>query len=394
MPIADLVAACDRLAESTSSPVVLEDAEYRVLAYSAVPGQVEDPARAAAILQRRTPDAWLQWIAQHADPGAMDDGSLRVVADPWPGLRRRAIKALRFQGEVIGYLWLLEGERGFPSGLDDAIRRFEANVVPQVAAEAASGAWGAEHRFVRQAVEGSLTSQAAAAHLGVAADAAVVVTCYLLPGDGFTPLAGIRPVLDAVRSRGNGERVAMVGSSVARIDTLPSGQAEGLPDTLWRSAHALQRVAGGPVFAVTSDVGALGACREAWEDATSGAEALRELAVCGRYASFDAVRVLVALRVLRRSVTDHRRLFDALLEPLAGAGRAGELTTTLATMLREEGSVTRVATRLRLHPNSVRYRAERIREVLGPGYEDPDVRLVLRLATWRPDEMTLPGQEL
>jgi len=70
------------------------------------------------------------------------------------------------------------------------------------------------------------------------------------------------------------------------------------------------------------------------------------------------------------------------LAPLAGqtvAARA-RLESTLLSWLRWQGSVPSVAAELHIHPQTVRYRLERLRECFGSKLEDPDVRFELELA--------------
>ncbi|MBA0053701.1 PucR family transcriptional regulator [Streptomyces sp. AJS327] len=394
MALVDLAAACDRLAEATSCPAVLEDPEYRVLAYSAVPGQAEDPARSAAILRRRTPDAWLRWISDQTGAASIDDGAIHVVADPWPGLRRRAIKALRTGGELVGYLWLLEGERGFPPDSSPAVERFEAHVLPVVAADTTSEVTRLDSRMIRRIVEGALSEKESAEFLGVSPGGSVVVSCFLLPGDGFTPVADVAAVLDAVRTRDGSEKVALVGSRIARFERLGDRTSASVQDGVAAAARRLQRVTRGPVFAVSSRPVTVPALAGGWREVTQGASTLRKLSRAGRYAPFDQLRVAIALDVVQQAVAAHRDLFDALLEPLAAADRSGELLGTLATTLREDGSVSRAAAQLRLHQNSVRYRTGKIRETLGLDLDEPGTRLALRLATSGMEEVPVPGREL
>lgn len=56
------------------------------------------------------------------------------------------------------------------------------------------------------------------------------------------------------------------------------------------------------------------------------------------------------------------------------------LLETLEAWLDEQGSVTETAKRLHLHPQSTRYRMERVREFFGELLDDPDGRLQLHLA--------------
>jgi DNA-binding PucR family transcriptional regulator len=69
----------------------------------------------------------------------------------------------------------------------------------------------------------------------------------------------------------------------------------------------------------------------------------------------------------------------APLDALAPGPRA-KLLATLAAWLGHPGQVQRVAGELRVHPQTVRYRVARLRELLGDALEDPDGRFELALA--------------
>ena len=72
----------------------------------------------------------------------------------------------------------------------------------------------------------------------------------------------------------------------------------------------------------------------------------------------------------------------AQLAPLGdlSAGGRERLTTTLAVWLDEQGRLAAVAARLGVHPQTVRYRIERLRELFGAQLDDPDGRFWLALA--------------
>lgn len=71
------------------------------------------------------------------------------------------------------------------------------------------------------------------------------------------------------------------------------------------------------------------------------------------------------------------------LAPLAELtpNAAERLRETLREWLRWQGSVPDVAAALHVHPQTVRYRLVRLRELFGPALEDPDARFELELAT-------------
>jgi DNA-binding PucR family transcriptional regulator len=69
----------------------------------------------------------------------------------------------------------------------------------------------------------------------------------------------------------------------------------------------------------------------------------------------------------------------APLEALA-PGPRGRLTETLEAWLAEQGRLQAAADRLKVHPQTVRYRLRRLREILGGALDDPDQRFELDLA--------------
>ncbi|MGI5239496.1 helix-turn-helix domain-containing protein [Dactylosporangium sp. CA-139066] len=76
------------------------------------------------------------------------------------------------------------------------------------------------------------------------------------------------------------------------------------------------------------------------------------------------------------------RLADRALAPLAAAGPRSRrvLAETLHAWLRSQGEVIPAAALLHTHPQTVRYRLRRLRELFGPSLDDPDTRLSLQLA--------------
>ena len=77
-----------------------------------------------------------------------------------------------------------------------------------------------------------------------------------------------------------------------------------------------------------------------------------------------------------------RELADHALEPLDQETAASQdrLRRTLSAWLREQGRTERVAASLCVHPQTVRYRMSRLRELFGDSLEDPDRRFELDLA--------------
>jgi PucR C-terminal helix-turn-helix domain len=77
-----------------------------------------------------------------------------------------------------------------------------------------------------------------------------------------------------------------------------------------------------------------------------------------------------------------REIARTALEPLDGetAASRARMATTLLAWLRHRGRTEQVANALHVHPQTVRYRLGRLRELYGERLEDPDFRFELELA--------------
>lgn len=85
--------------------------------------------------------------------------------------------------------------------------------------------------------------------------------------------------------------------------------------------------------------------------------------------------------VLGRPTSEIRELCDRVLGPLSGgSARDEDMRRTLEAFLRENGSLNAVARSLYLHRNTVRRRLRRIAAVIGADLDDPDGRVLVRLA--------------
>jgi PucR-like helix-turn-helix protein/diguanylate cyclase with GGDEF domain len=153
------------------------------------------------------------------------------------------------------------------------------------------------------------------------------------------------------------------------------------PDGPGRGA-ALERAAAGVVAALGPTCG-LSGLRESWLLAKSTLQAIDAEAI----ASAGLVRVdrhlgdmlLFEGRDLVARIAARR--LDPL-DPLTPRSRARMEETALA-YLRHRGNAVAMAADLHLHPQTVRYRLQRLRELLGDQLEDPDGRFELELALRR-----------
>jgi PucR C-terminal helix-turn-helix domain len=153
---------------------------------------------------------------------------------------------------------------------------------------------------------------------------------------------------------------------------LPDPDAPGMPARLGRAA--------GDLLVVLGPTGSPAAARASAERA----RAVRRLVSSGPIAA-DGLVVAddhLGTLVARGDEAALRDLAARRLEPLASetpASRA-RLTETLRAWLDHQGEVARVAAELHVHPQTVRYRLNRLRERFGEALDHPDGRFELGLA--------------
>jgi sugar diacid utilization regulator len=103
--MSDIQALVDALAAELDRPVGLDDHRFRALSYSSHVDRV-DQVRMVSIMRREAPQevtAWLESI------GVRDaEEFVRVAANPHLGMSARVCVPVRFDGILLGFLWLID----------------------------------------------------------------------------------------------------------------------------------------------------------------------------------------------------------------------------------------------------------------------------------------------
>lgn len=147
-----------------------------------------------------------------------------------------------------------------------------------------------------------------------------------------------------------------------------------VPDLAESGRHAVRRLLDGREAVI-------GPTRP-WTSARSSvSRALRALELRTGRATVDTEECLVDL-VLQADPAAYADLRAAVLAPLAGVRAASRprLEETLWAWLVHQGHRDRIAAALFVHPQTVRYRMGKVRELFGDRLEDPAVRLALTVA--------------
>ena len=210
------------------------------------------------------------------------------------------------------------------------------------------------------------------------ADPAAVEAAAL---DAGWPLPALIAVVHVADGADPDRLAARLGQGTI-VAELPAGACALVPDPDAPGRRAQLEAA----FA--DRLGALGPTvpwREAHISATR-AQATLALAQAGRLPATAHGLIIAADHPVALLVNaDHRLARDiaiAALAPLDGETPASRerLIETLTAWLRERGRTEAVAAALHVHPQTVRYRMGRLRELYGDRLDDPDARFELELA--------------
>jgi hypothetical protein len=377
--LGDLFRLADAAAAVIDAPVTIEDANSRVLAYSARQDRT-DPARVSTIMGRRVPDDVLARFRSRGVFRELSRGRTSIfVAAQRDGTLPRLIVPIRMGGELLGSMWAVVPDR-VP---DDRAAAF-ADAGPVVALVLlrrraridAARRHSAER--VRALLEGSGSVRVAAAELDLGGGPHRVVA---IDASGREPAEeptaeGLRLALWERITAGIGRRPAVAELHGLLYAIVPDGPGDGgwddLRAALSTSADSRSLVAAGaPVPVAELPVSRVQA------QETLGL--LRAGLVTGRVADYRQEWVVLALHRMASAAAaaDVGEIGPLPLLRQHDQANGTDYRTTLYEWLRHPGDPRAAGQALRIHPNTLRYRMRKITELAGVDLTDPDVRLAL-----------------
>jgi GAF domain-containing protein len=391
----DLQAIVDSLGQRVRRAVALDDPQLRLLAYTSHFGSV-DPVRTASILHRRAPAKATTWVFGQGIRSAA--GPVRVPANAQLEMGSRVCAPVRFQGELLGFLWLIDADESLTD------RDFE---VIQAAADAAAAVLQLERSLgelersrERELLRDLLSDQPNVRHH---AATELVESNLVIPTRGVVALvvqppmseptataserSAIRSALERVRRTLSPRHALHLDRpdhgllAVAMEDAmLRVGGVEALAKRLVEAVEAKLRTAQGQVVVgigeTQADLADLSASYEQARQATRVAQIVP---------AFSPVAVWSALgiyRALLQFPLDHLKanvLHPGLIALLRDSAH-DDLVGTLERFLDLAGSAKRTAADLNLHRATLYYRLRRIEQIVGVDLEDGNDRLALHLS--------------
>jgi purine catabolism regulator len=395
---------CRTLAELLESSVVIEDASFHLLAHA---GSSADPHRKETIQRQGTPqrvlfDPQIQRMLREVEANR---APVKVPPFPHVGMsRERLIAPILAGGQVLGYISVLDhpphNEELAFMAIEQAALVLALAVAKERELSEVEGRVRGE--FLEDLLHGTYGDESAAQrrarHLGYPLSGSHIV--MLVDIDDFRGFNKARQISeDAIQAlkrdflrrvtgvvRTSYGRALVQGRSDQVVSLLPLGTEVGdhqirvhalgvqiqqaIAD--WKPGFTVSVGFSGPAEAPGGVAGSL-------REVTSVMESLARFK---RWSQVVAVPEL-GLTGLLAAVTDERLVDYSRrhLGPLIkhDATRKGNLVATLRAYL-ETGEQQQAAQRLRVHPNTLRYRLDRIREISGVDLEDPETRLNLAVA--------------
>jgi purine catabolism regulator len=395
---------CRTLADLLESAVSVEDASFHLLAHA---GGSADPHRKETILRQGTPqrvlfDPQIQRILREVEAKR---GPVKVPAFPHLGMSRaRLIAPILAANQVLGYISILDhpphNEELAFMAIEQAALVLALSIAKERELSEVEGRVRGE--FLEDLLHGTYGDEAAAQrrarHVGYPLHGSHIVV--LVDIDDFRGFNKARQISeDAIQAlkreflrrvtavvRASYPRALVQGRSDQVIALLPLGTEGG--DHQARS-HALglqirQAIAEWkPGFTVSvgfsAPIETPAAVTGALREVTSVMESLARFKRWGQVVAVPELGLTGLLAAVsdERLVDYSKRHLGPLLEH--DSARKGALVATLRAYL-ETGEQQHAAQRLRVHPNTLRYRLDRIREITGLDLEDPETRLNLSVA--------------
>jgi hypothetical protein len=345
--VADLQEIVDDLEADLRRPISVEDRRWRLLAHSAQPDEA-DPVRRTSILTRETPPdvaAWLEGLGLQRARELVDLPENEAL-----GMTRRACLPLRHGDVLLGFLWVIVGERPLTDAERETIVRGGAAVADALWSRLREG--DKRQSVVRALVAGE---PGATADLGWPPVGAYAIA--VLHGDDDVP-ERLR------RRRGAAELAYATGERLIILARSPSG---------FREALETAGATGG-----LSELSHLDDAQAAHRRAAIAALCVRARPSLGPVASYADLGSWAQVATLW--IDAGRPAPPYWLTDLAMQRRGWQLIEALEALLDAGGDYAEAARTLGLHRATLYRRLERVERITGLDLSRGDDRLLAHLS--------------
>lgn len=387
VPVGDLFALANAVALAVDAPVTIEDAQWRVLAYSNLDQPIDD-ARRQTILGRIPPAEWQKRLEQAGVLRGLRSGD--VVRFEHDGLAPRLAAPVRAGSEMLGAIWIAEGDRALGETVADELARAAQHAAVHLIAHRASEdvVRRARGALVRELLAGRLPAGAAGTPPLLQRRGALSVAAFQLDDESPERWTGdLDRILSLVslfaENVDRGAMCAVIDDRIWALVRTPATRArEQLLELAAKVADRAERVLGASVLAgVGSSVAEVAEVPQSRRGAEQALAVLARRRPAGRAVHIDDVRSHASLLELLDLALARPALREGPAHALADhdARHGTRYRETLRAYLDRHGDVPRAAEQLGVHANTLRYRLRRLVEVAGLDLDDPDERIMIEL---------------
>lgn len=398
---ADLFDIVDTLARLVGGPVVIEDLDFRVLAYSTLPDQPNDEARRSAILNRRTPDTWLRWMEESGVRDELLRSRTLVRLDfPWKTFMPRYIQPIRAGDQLVGYLWLMQTTASPPADMSRTALEFATLLAPELAKRSRALTDNPGGSVLRQFLGGSLPASRVASVLDVDEATPTVIIAVAVEASKLDAVLVRHRVVRAIalycEIQLRGSLVTAVDQQIYVLHAASALDECRLDKLVGRLVRHLTDAVGIQVAVAASAVHpALAAVGTAREEADLALHVVASRPSAERTGRFNALRHEIVLHETTDFLKSRPALVDGILDRLLDHDRVhnSDYLDTLSVYLNSFGDMRWAAEQLHLHPNTLRYRVKRLAEIGDFDFDDPRLRLALQLVLQLRNESGRAGRK-
>lgn len=410
----DLYALAEDTAVATGGIVAIEDAGNRLLAYSRSGDGDIDELRRLSILGWQGPEPYLRMLREWGVFDRLRSGEQVVPVEEHPeiGIRPRLAVGIRAGARYLGTIWVQRRDTPFAPRAEEALvgasRLAAAEILRRRTGAVLGGGpdCGSRLDLVADLLTGRISTDLVAGRLGLDPGAPALVVGFGAPVAADAPARELRreQTLGLVSVYATAHhRQALVGLIDDRVYAVLPGESPGRPPAqppvLSWVRHAVEvlrsRTGAGVCAGLGLPAPALDGLPEARSEADRVLDALLRSAHDrahdrARGRAPDRDRPVATIGDLRSEV-----LLAETVELLGGrpelnhpgvaalvahdAGRGGGLVASVLAHLDALGDVGAAATALNVHPNTLRYRLRRARDISGIDLDDPRERLACHL---------------
>jgi DNA-binding PucR family transcriptional regulator len=385
--ISDLFAVANALADTLGAPITIEDNQSRLLAYSALQGDV-DVARAATILGHRVPHEFRHEVRRLGVARRMlTETEPFFIASAAADISSRTVVTLREHDEVLGSIWAVT-DTPLDARRTEALAEAARSIAVRLAHHRLTADLRRQHREVTMTLllRGGAGAVEAGRRLGLDGPAFRLAAIAPAQSDGGKDAllercaTALRQQLSMTRATG---AIARMGDTVYAVVPGSADHAESLAALrrllLTTRGTARLRSPEQVAIGISGPVPSLTDLSEAREEADRVLQVLagrRSHDGCAEVGELGLAVTMLRLADLesaraagRRSVLDDIDDYDA--------AHAANYSQTLRVYLASFGDPTEASKALGVHTNTLRYRLRRLHELFGLDFADADTRFAL-----------------